>query len=219
MRSDPAVSNAKRRLAEVLKRMGAATVGELADALGLTQNAVRQHLEALVQAGLVLRVEPEPYPGRPRGRPAASYRLTELANQLFPDRHADLTVELIEYVRATFGADALDTLIDARTATQERVYAAAMGRGTRVSLRGRVEQLASLRTAEGYAAEVVPEGKDAVLLVEHHCPICDAATSCQGFCRGELDLFRRVLGTDVTVERTEHVLGGDLRCAYRITRT
>jgi predicted ArsR family transcriptional regulator len=56
------------------------------------------------------------------------------------------------------------------------------------------------------------------MLVEHHCPICAAAQACQGFCRNELELFRRVLGPGVTVDRTEYLLGGDQRCAYRITR-
>jgi predicted ArsR family transcriptional regulator len=66
-------------------------------------------------------------------------------------------------------------------------------------------------------AEVVddPDGRG-VVLVEHHCPICTAATSCPGLCRSELDLFREVLGPKVTVERTQHVLAGDRRCAYRI---
>ena len=32
----------------------------------------------------------------------------------------------------------------------------------------------------------------------------------------ELDVFRRVLGPDVTVTRTQHVLAGDRRCAYRV---
>jgi len=35
---------------------------------------------------------------------------------------------------------------------------------------------------------------------------------------GELELFRTVLGDDVSVERSQHLLSGDLRCAYRLTR-
>ena len=54
------------------------------------------------------------------------------------------------------------------------------------------------------------------LLLENHCPICAAATACQGFCRAELAVFRAVLGPDVTVDRTEHIPAGARRCAYRI---
>ena len=80
----------------------------------------------------------------------------------------------------------------------------------------RVRGLAEVRTAEGYMAEARPDGDD-MLLVEHHCPVCEAASSCQGLCAGELALFRSVLGDDVTVERESHILRGDGRCAYRVS--
>ncbi len=57
----------------------------------------------------------------------------------------------------------------------------------------RVRHLADLRSAEGYLADVVTDGDDLVL-VEHHCPIQDAAGSCGGLCEAELAVFRRVLG-------------------------
>ena len=59
-----------------------------------------------------------------------------------------------------------------------------------------------------------PDGS--LLLVENHCPICAAATACQGFCRAELDVFRAVLGPAATVERTEHIVTGGRRCSYVI---
>ncbi len=82
-------------------------------------------------------------------------------------------------------------------------------------LEKRVRALARQRTAEGYMADVHRDGAGLVL-VEHHCPICTAATACPGFCRSELELFRATLGPDVTVERTAHILAGDVRCAYLI---
>jgi predicted ArsR family transcriptional regulator len=63
----------------------------------------------------------------------------------------------------------------------------------------------------------VSKDRGGFLLVENHCPICAAARVCQGFCRSELELFREVLGPGVEVERTEHVLAGGRRCAYRVT--
>lgn len=66
-------------------------------------------------------------------------------------------------------------------------------------------------------AEWTRDGKNGFLLIENNCPICVAAASCQGLCAGELDLFQRVLGPGVNIERTEYLLAGDRRCAYRIT--
>ena len=85
------------------------------------------------------------------------------------------------------------------------------------SLEARVARLAEIRTAEGYMADCTPDPGGGFLLLENHCPICAAAAACQGFCRAELMVFRAVLGPDVTIERTDHILAGARRCAYRIT--
>ena len=58
---------------------------------------------------------------------------------------------------------------------------------------------------------------DGWLLLENHCPICAAATACQGFCSNELALFRKVLGSEAQVERVEYLLEGGRRCAYSVT--
>jgi predicted ArsR family transcriptional regulator len=66
-------------------------------------------------------------------------------------------------------------------------------------------------------ADVLPQADGSVLLVENHCPICAAARDCQGFCRSELAIFQDTLGPDCQVERTDHLLAGARRCAYRIS--
>ncbi|MBI4883339.1 MAG: MarR family transcriptional regulator, partial [Actinobacteria bacterium] len=71
--------------------------------------------------------------------------------------------------------------------------------------------------AEGYLAEAV-ESDDRVTLVEHHCPIREAADSCSGLCSAELNLFQRALGADVLVAREQHVLDGGQRCAYSVSQ-
>jgi predicted ArsR family transcriptional regulator len=204
----------KRHIVERLKRADA-TVAELAATLDMTEAGVRQHLDALAENGLV---ESRTRPSEGRGRPPTVWTLTDLAHDLFPDRHDDLTVELITAVRSALGEQGLARVIDARADVQRAAYQRAVP--ARGSLRKRAEALARVRSEEGYVAEVVddPDGKG-VLLLEHHCPICTAANACQGLCSSELELFREVMGPDTTVERTQHVLAGDRRCAYRIERT
>ena len=125
-----------------------------------------------------------------------------------------MTAHLIQSIRAQLGEEVLDRIIDAKAAESKAAYATALQDAT--SLEEKVEKLAAVRTREGYMAESWGEGSDFVL-VENHCPICVAATTCQGFCRAELDTFREVLGDDAVVERHEHIIGGDRRCAYRIS--
>jgi predicted ArsR family transcriptional regulator len=209
------MTDAKRRLVERLKRVDSATASELATEFELTDTAVRQHLESLQEAGLVRRIVVTREIGisQGRGRPAARWQLTEAAGGAFPDRHVDLTVELIESIRAELGEEALDRVIDARSKRQTQQYRSLVGSGT---VAVRVRRLAEQRNAEGYVAEVVGDGPD-LMLVEHHCPICVAATTCRGLCRAELEVFREALGDDVSVERVQHLFAGDQRCAYRIT--
>jgi predicted ArsR family transcriptional regulator len=88
--------------------------------------------------------------------------------------------------------------------------------GTKRSLRKKLNALAQMRSREGYMASVSEDF--GVLFVENHCPICVAAAACQGLCSSELAVFRTVLGTDVTVERIDHILAGARHCAYRICR-
>ena len=204
------MTDAKRRLVERLKRVDSATAGELAAAFELTDTAVRQHLEQLQEQGLVRRTEGS---AAGRGRPAARWQLTPAAAGMFPDRHVDLTSDLIESVRVTLGDEALERVIDTRARRQAEQYRTVLGDG---SLAERVQRLADQRTAEGYVAEVVA-ADDALVLIEHHCPICTAASSCTSLCRSELEVFQQALGQGVTVRREQHLLAGDQRCAYRIT--
>jgi predicted ArsR family transcriptional regulator len=204
------LTGAKRRLVERLKHVESASAGELAAEFGLTDTAVRQHLESLQTMGLVRRLDGS---AAGRGRPAARWQLTSAAGEAFADRHADLSVDIIESIRTSLGEEALDAVITARADRQTQAYRRSVGSG---SVAVKVRRLAEVRSAEGYDAEVRVDGADLVL-VEHHCPICTAATTCQGLCRSELEVFRATLGDAVRVEREQHLLSGDHRCAYRIT--
>jgi predicted ArsR family transcriptional regulator len=190
-------------------------VPELAAGFDLTDTAVRQHLETLEDNGLVERAPSPPPVGR--GRPPVRWQLTPIAAELFPDRHADLTVELIGSIRAALGEEGLERVLEARGQAQLSAYRKALPDPALSSVPVRVRRLAEVRSAEGYLAEVRSEDDGSVVLVEHHCPVCDAASACQGLCRTELGLFQAALGDDVTVERIQHLLSGDQRCAYRIT--
>lgn len=205
------LSGAKRRIIERLKRAETTTAPELAAEFELTDTAIRQHLEALEAVDLVERV---PVPGSGRGRPPVHWRLTSAASNLFDDRHGDLSVELLASIRSALGETALEQVVRTRSARQLAAYRAALKGAT--SVIERVERIAALRTTEGYLAEAVADADD-IVLVEHHCPIRDAAESCAALCGTELELFQRALGDEAVVAREQHLLSGGQRCAYRIT--
>ncbi len=204
------LSDTKRRIVERLKRVESATATDLAGEFGLTDTALRQHLDALEESGMVTRSMTEP---TGRGRPPVHWQLAPAAADGFPDRHGELTVDLIGSVRSALGERALERVIAARSDRQAMEYAQSLAGLT--DLGDRVRHLADLRTVEGYLAEVRGDGCD-FILIEHHCPIREAATACDALCSAELDAFRRALGPDAEVTRTQHVLTGDRRCAYRV---
>jgi predicted ArsR family transcriptional regulator len=210
---DAAPSGATRRaIIKRLKADGPLDSARIAKRLGLTPMAVRQHLYALQNEKLVTAEERR----GPRGRPAKYWHLTREADRLFPDAYAELSVALISAVGDALGPSGVQKVLASRCAAQQAAYRTRIPRSA--PLADKLRALARQRTEEGYMAEVRRHG-DGFLFIEKHCPICAAATACQGFCSTELDLFRDVLGPGVSVERSEHIVSGDPRCVYYVART
>ena len=207
----PTTIRTRRAIVHLLKQEGALDAQTLAARLQLSAMAVRQHLYALQDERLVTYHEVP----RPVGRPAKLWQLTPAADRLFPEAYAELTVSLLASVTEAFGAAGLERLLDVRTRQQIAAYDQQMAGQT--TLRQRVETLAAMRTDEGYMAEVQAQADGSFLLLEKHCPICAAAVACTGLCGKELEVFRAVLGPNVVIERTEHILLGARRCAYRVS--
>jgi predicted ArsR family transcriptional regulator len=201
------------RILYQLKTKGPQTAGPMAAKLKITAMAVRQHLYRLKQQGMVDYVDER----QPVGRPARLWRLTTTSASRFPDSHAELTLEVIGAVRAAFGENGLERLLKQRTRLQKDSYTRRM-RKAGAGLLGRARALAEIRREQGYMAECIRQRDGSILLMENHCPICAAASACQGLCREELSLFRSVLGQRARVERIDHILAGARRCAYMITR-
>jgi predicted ArsR family transcriptional regulator len=203
-------TKSRRAVIDHLKLEGPQDAEALAANIGVSAMAVRQHLYTLEGERLVT-YEEEP---RPLGRPAKLWRLTPAADKFFPDGHQDLTLGLLAAMREAFGPQGLEKLLELRSAEQTDLYRKRVPEGG--GLGERLEALAALRSEEGYMAEVQTAGPDTFLLVENHCPICSAAKVCQGLCAAELSVFQAVLGDGVEIERSDHILAGARRCAYRV---
>ncbi|OKH33919.1 transcriptional regulator [[Phormidium ambiguum] IAM M-71] len=205
----------KDQILYLLKMQGAQTATNIAKQLGVSPMAVRQHLQILRAEKWVTYYEER----RPQGRPVKLWHLTEHCSSQFPDSHADLMVDLLRGVEAVFGSSGLEKLLAERAGRQIQAYTArsveiAEGR----DWSEKVKAIANLRAQEGYMAEVISQSDDALLLVENHCPVRSAANSCHLLCSSELEVFRTLLGPTVSIQRVEHILQGDRRCAYLIKK-
>lgn len=193
----------------LLKTRGPQPLTAIATELGITTEGARFQLLKLANEGFVQATTES----KGRGRPQQIWALTPAGHAKFPDTHAELTVKLLNTMRETLGQEAIQTVIDANEKNGILKYKADLKGIT--DLESKVRQLAEIRNREGYMAEYKKE-EDGYLLIENHCPICAAATVCQGFCQAELNTFKVVLGKNVSIKRIDHILAGARRCAYRI---
>jgi predicted ArsR family transcriptional regulator len=198
------------RLLHALKSGGPQVAAALADRLSITPSAIRQHLDRLLAQGLVAFEDRREGVGRPR----RYWHLTAEGQAGFPDRHAGLVLELLAAVPALFGNRGLQALIEARATASAARYGAALDGLAEPA--ARLAELARLRAAEGFMAELVEGDGGDTLLVQNHCPIMAAAGACQALCHAELAMFGEVLGPGAKIQRVEHIAAGDRRCSYRV---
>jgi predicted ArsR family transcriptional regulator len=207
----PSQIRTRQALLTLLKQLGPTDSQALAQHLGISAMAVRQHLYSL-QAEQLVTYENE---ARAMGRPAKLWQLTASANDFFPNGYAELTLSLLQAMTTAFGSAGLAQLLAVKTHQQLQQYQPLVAQ--QPTLAEQLAALASLRTQEGYMAAVEPQPDGAFLLIENHCPICAAATACTGLCDQELAVFQTVLGQGVDVVRSEHIVAGARRCVYRVT--
>jgi predicted ArsR family transcriptional regulator len=147
----------------LLLRRGSRTVTELAEALGLTDNAIRTHLTALERDGLVRQSGTRPALRKPQ----MEYDLTREADQLFPRIYGPLLDHLLAILKGRLAAEELEEVLRAvgrRLAATHRPDTPA---GT---LRERVEQAVSVLGSLGGLAE--PEQADGKLVIRSFdCPL------------------------------------------------
>ena len=204
--------NSSERILMQLKMKGEATALSISEELAITKEGARKHLLNLLEADLVTStVKSEGV-----GRPSTYYSLTDKGLSRFPNTHAEITVQLLQSVKKLLGENALDLLISDREAAIYERYEKQMESSE--TIEQKLDVLSKKRSEEGYIAEWKKED-DAYYLIENHCPICAAATECQGFCRSELKNFKELIGKDYDLERTEYIIENGNRCVYKIKKS
>jgi predicted ArsR family transcriptional regulator len=181
-----------------LLRRGKKTVEDLAQALGLTDNAVRSHLSALERDGLVRQG------GLQRGpnRPAYSYELTPDAERLFPKPYGAVLAELLTVLRDQMPPAELEA------ALRDVGHRIAAGHPPPTgSTEDRVKRARLLLEDFGGEADLEKQ-EDGFLIRGYSCPLSAATASEARVCKLAESLLADVTGLQVT-ERCEH---GDGPC-------
>jgi predicted ArsR family transcriptional regulator len=190
---------------------GASTAAALAERLDLTPAAVRRHLDALLDEGMIAAREPRSMTTRGRGRPAKVFALTEAGRDHFDQQYDDLAVQALRFLAETGGDDAVREFANRRVGFIEERFDATLADNPHLSP---TEALAQIFTDEGYAASVrdLPNsnGHSGEQLCQQHCPVSHVAHEFPQLCEAETEAIGRVLGRHV--QRLATIAHGDGVC-------
>jgi predicted ArsR family transcriptional regulator len=206
----------RNRVARSILDHGPSTVAELATRLGLTQAAVRRHLDALTGDNVVEPRERRIYGTRTRGRPAKVFALTDCGRDAFDQSYDKLAVDALRWIAEREGGEqAVAAFARARIAAQSGAYRKAV---EAAPPERRAEALAKALSADGYAATArsAPRPEQGEQLCQHHCPVAHAAEKFPQLCEAETEFFAELLGTHV--QRLATIAHGDGVCTTFIPR-
>ncbi len=188
----------------LIQQRGPQSIKMLEAELGVTTNAVREQIQNLLAAGLILAEKER----RGAGRPAYVYSLTEKAQRLFPQAYDVLLKLLIEEIVKREGAGNAQLLLNA---VGERMAEDLTGSGESANLREQLESITASLAQHGMPITIL-EQDDAVALDSWSCPYISLARDTEGVCQMEQHMFERALGTRVTIN--ERVVDGYTRCRF-----
>ncbi|EFG06203.1 Putative DNA-binding protein [Streptomyces clavuligerus] len=207
----------RNRVARSILDHGPSTVADLSARLGLTQAAVRRHLDTLVAETMVEAREQRVYGARTRGRPARVFALTACGRDAFDQSYDSLAVDALRWIERNAGGEAaVAAFARARAEAQAAPYREAIARAAPGE---RTQALAKALSDDGYAATArsAPTPQQGEQLCQHHCPVAHVAEQYPQLCEAETELFSRLLGTHV--QRLATIAHGDGVCTTYIPRS
>jgi len=202
-------ASTRQRVLGAIMAQDATTATELAGLLGLTSAAVRRHLEALEDEGLI-GARQRHNRDIARGRPAKVFAISDKGRDQFHQAYGELAAQAIAQLIATAGPDGLGSLAKVHFGPIQDVFEASRVGDARQS---RVDALVSALDAAGYAADAHPLG-NGDQLCQHHCPVAEVARIYPELCELETQMLASLLESHV--QRLATIAHGDGVCTTHI---
>ncbi|EFH83494.1 helix-turn-helix transcriptional regulator [Ktedonobacter racemifer] len=180
------LSSTRGKLVRLLRR-SSHTVEELAERLGLTDNAIRAQLTVLERDGLVQQQGQR----RSRSKPATLYALTPAAEGRFPKAYGLVLHQLLETLTDHLTTEEIDLLM--RT-TGRRL--AALWPSSPEEPAPRLERALALLDALGGLAEL-EQGENIYIIRGYRCPLAAVVPGHPEVCHLLSTMLSEVIGTSV----------------------
>jgi predicted ArsR family transcriptional regulator len=194
---------------ELLRRRQSASAETISSELGVTPNAVRQHLTNLERDGYVQSIPQK----NKRGRPALMFSLTERADQAFPKRYGQLATMVLTEIQDMGGPDALDEVFR-RVAL--RHAGAIAGDLEGLGFDEKLDRLVGWIARAGTLADQEELSGGTVRVTIHNCPFRTTALKFPQVCTITPHLLTNLLEASVSQESSIH--RRDPHCSFIVQR-
>jgi predicted ArsR family transcriptional regulator len=199
----------KQLMRHLLRHKTGCSIDELALAIGVTRTAVRQHLAALSQEGLVA-------PGGQRatgGRPQQLFVLTPQGREAFPRRYSWLAQLRIEAMAKEHGASGLGIRLGRiASAVVAQLRQRAPEKDSRQQ---KVAKVSKLMDELGYDARTGKDIAGAPTIEADNCVFHELAMNNPEICQFDLSLLSGLTGSKVELD--ECMARGGHVCRFRFT--
>ncbi|HEU5228375.1 MAG TPA: ArsR family transcriptional regulator [Ktedonobacteraceae bacterium] len=196
-------ASTRGRIITLLRRANR-TVDELAHALGLTDNAVRAHLNTLERDGFVQQR------GARRGnsKPSYVYDLTPAAEQLYPKAYGAVLQQLLEVLSSALPSEEMETIL---RETGRQI--ASRWSNPSDELQERLQVAVNVLNELGGMAELERSNGN-YCIQGYSCPLAAAAQDHPEICHLAESLLTELVGIPVQ-EQCEH--GKTLHCRFVVS--
>jgi len=195
------------RIVAALRERGSASAFDLAQAFGLSPNAIRQQLVILERDGVIAGKSVR----RGRTKPTVEYALTSAAERYFPQRYDKMLNAVLREIRETGGDDAVKAVFE----RIGRRSAEKLGPITvDLTTEQRMATLVSALKASGVTADLDRSERGTLVLHEHNCPYASVVAENPEAC-GAIHTILDRMAPGKTQQVESLATGGD-ECRFEI---
>lgn len=216
--SREADGSTRERVLQLVVEEGPISAAALGRKLDLTAAAVRRHLDAMTEQGIV-EIKNVTTRRKGAGRPSRRYVISQRGQQVLGDDYLSLTRQALSLLEESEQDDAARALATRYFGGFESKYRQRLEGIT--DLDERTEKLSELFNEDGFAGFTRLVGRDNPLLAmqstqlcQGHCPIREIAEAHPVFCEEETEMISRLL--DVDVRRLSTQAGGAHVCTTHV---